>query len=165
MKSIILAGGSGTRLWPLSREKYPKQFLKLNETSLFQDTVIRCLEVSDISDIFVVTNESQKFFVIGQVEELGYELPLENLLLEPEGKNTLPAICYGMLEITKKFGRSVVGIFSSDHVLDTRAMETIASAEDLASEYLITFGISPTAPETGYGYIKPGESLGVGYKV
>ncbi|WP_244603565.1 mannose-1-phosphate guanylyltransferase/mannose-6-phosphate isomerase [Methanococcoides sp. AM1] len=165
IRSIILAGGSGTRLWPLSREKYPKQFLKLNDTSLFQDTVLRCLEVSDISEIFVVTNESQKFFVIGQIEELGHELPVENLLLEPEGKNTLPAICYGMLEITKKFGRSVVGIFSSDHVLDTNAMETIASAEDLASEYLVTFGISPTSPQTGYGYIKPGDSLGVGYKV
>lgn len=63
------------------------------------------------------------------------------------------------------FGRSVVGIFSSDHVLDTKAMETIASAEDLASEYLITFGVSPTSPQTGYGYIKPGEYLGVGYKV
>ncbi|WP_440953737.1 mannose-1-phosphate guanylyltransferase/mannose-6-phosphate isomerase [Methanococcoides sp. FTZ1] len=165
MRSIILAGGSGTRLWPLSREKYPKQFLKLNDTSLFQDTVLRCLEVSDISEIFVVTNASQKFFVIGQIEELGYELPAENLLLEPAGKNTLPAICYGMKEISRKFGRSVVGIFSSDHVLDTKAMETIASAEGLASEYLITFGIAPTSPQTGYGYIKPGEVLGVGHKV
>ena len=118
IKSIILAGGSGTRLWPLSREMYPKQFLKFGNTSLFQETVLRCLEVSDISEIFVVTNEVQKFFVIGQIKEMGHSIPPENVLIEPEGKNTLPAIFFGMTEIEKKFGNSVVGIFSSDHVLD-----------------------------------------------
>ncbi|WP_245748060.1 mannose-1-phosphate guanylyltransferase/mannose-6-phosphate isomerase [Methanolobus profundi] len=165
MKSIILAGGSGTRLWPLSREKYPKQFLKLNETSLFQDTVIRCLEISGISEIFVVTNESQKFFVSGQIEELGYDIPKENILLEPVGKNTLPAITYGMHEIKMLFGKAVVGIFSSDHILDKNAMLTIKESESLASEYLLTFGIEPTSPHTGYGYIKPSEQIGIGYKV
>jgi mannose-1-phosphate guanylyltransferase / mannose-6-phosphate isomerase len=165
IKSIILAGGSGTRLWPLSREQYPKQFLKFGETSLFQNTLIRCLEVSDTSEIFVVTNESQKFFVFGQIQELGYDLPEENVLIEPEGKNTLPAICFGMKEVEKRFGRSVVGIFSSDHVLDNSAMDTIAAAEDLTSDYLVTFGISPTFPNTGYGYINPAESLGIGHRV
>ncbi len=165
IKSIILAGGSGTRLWPLSREMYPKQFLKFGSTSLFQETVLRCLEVSDISEIFVVTNEAQKFFVIGQIKEIGYSIPSENVLIEPEGKNTLPAIFFGMKEIEKKFGRSVVGIFSSDHVLDRTAMQTISLAEELTSDYLVTFGVVPVFPHTGYGYIKTSEACGPGYRV
>jgi mannose-1-phosphate guanylyltransferase/mannose-6-phosphate isomerase len=165
IKSIILAGGSGTRLWPLSREKYPKQFLKFGKTSLFQDTIQRCLELSDIKEILVVTNESQKFYVIGQIKELGYNIPSENVLIEPTGKNTLPAICFGMHEIEKRFGTSVAGIFSSDHILDKSAMKTIANAEKLSSNYLVTFGIVPKSPHTGYGYIKPAEALESGYRV
>ncbi|MDW7727608.1 MAG: mannose-1-phosphate guanylyltransferase/mannose-6-phosphate isomerase [Candidatus Methanoperedens sp.] len=165
MKSIILAGGSGTRLWPLSRDQYPKQFLKLGKTSLFQGTLLRCLEISDISEIFVVTSESQKFFVSGQVKELGYELPEGNLLIEPVGKNTLPAICFGMKEIEKRSGSSVAGVFSSDHILDRSAMKTIAGAESLASGYLVAFGIVPESPHTGYGYLKPAEPIGKGYRV
>ena len=144
---------------------YPKQFLKFGETSLFQETVLRCLEVSDISEIFVVTNEAQKFFVIGQIKEIGYSIPPENVLIEPEGKNTLPAIFFGMKKIEKKFGNSIVGVFSSDHVLDRSAMATISSAEKLASDYLVTFGVVPTSPHTGYGYIKASESCEPGYRV
>ncbi len=144
---------------------YPKQFLKFGETSLFQETVLRCLEVSDISEIFVVTNEAQKFFVIGQIKEAGYSIPPENILIEPEGKNTLPAIFFGMKEIEKKFGDSIVGVFSSDHVLDRTAMATISSAENLASDYLVTFGVVPTFPHTGYGYIKASEACSPGYRV
>lgn len=144
---------------------YPKQFLKFGDTSLFQDTVLRCLEVSDISEIFVVTNEAQKFFVIGQIEEIGYSIPPENVLIEPEGKNTLPAILFGMKEIEKKFGPSIVGVFSSDHVLDKAAMETISSAESLAPDFLVTFGVVPSFPHTGYGYIKASDTCGPGYKV
>lgn len=167
MKSIILAGGSGTRLWPLSREKYPKQFLKFGKTSLFQNTVERCLDISDVKDILIVTNESQKFLAIGHIKELGYDIPIENVLIEPKGKNTLPAICFGMKDIEKRNGRSTVGIFPSDHILDKSAMKIIADAEKLASEYLITFGIVPTSPHTGYGYINPSpiEIGGIGYKV
>lgn len=144
---------------------YPKQFLKFGETSLFQETVLRCLEVSDISEIFVVTNEAQKFFVIGQIKEAGNSIPPENILIEPEGKNTLPAIFFGMKEIEKKFGDSIVGVFSSDHVLDRTAMATISSAENLASDYLVTFGVVPTFPHTGYGYIKASEACSPGYRV
>ena len=168
MKSIILAGGSGTRLWPLSREKYPKQFLKFGKRSLFQNTVERCIEISNIKDILVITNEAQKFLVIGQIKELELSIPEENVLVEPKGKNTLPAICFGIKEIEKKNGKSTVGIFPSDHILSKNTMKTIADAEILASEYLVTFGIVPTCPHTGYGYINISDSIRGnidGYKV
>ncbi len=165
IKSIILAGGSGTRLWPLSREQYPKQFLKFGRTSLFQDTLLRCLKISKPSETFIVTNEAQKFFVNGQMEEIGIDIPRENILVEPEGKNTLPAICFGMREIEKRFGNSTVGVFPSDHILDIKAMDTIAGAGKLASEYLVTFGVTPASPHTGYGYIKPGKTIEKGFKV
>ncbi len=165
IKSIILAGGTGSRLWPLSREYYPKQFLKFGDTSLFQETVKRCLRISDISEIFVVTNESQKFFVLGQMEELGLDFPKDNLLIEPRGRNTLPAIYFGIHEIEKRLGSCVVAVFSSDHVMDIEAMDAIAGAEQLAHEFLVTFGIVPKSPHTGYGYIKPGDVVGTGYKV
>ncbi|MCK4937547.1 MAG: mannose-1-phosphate guanylyltransferase, partial [Methanosarcinales archaeon] len=165
MKSVILAGGSGTRLWPLSRKLYPKQFLKFSGTSLFQDTLCRCLKVSDISEIFVVTSEKQKFFVYGQIEELELDVPEENIFLEPEGKNTLPAICFAVREIEKIHGSSTMGVFSSDHILDIDAMQTIAGAEKLTDHHLVTFGIVPESPHTGYGYIKTGRALDVGYEV
>jgi len=160
IKSIILAGGSGTRLWPLSREQYPKQFLKLEKTSLFQNSVLRCLELSGPSEIFIVTNESQKFFVSGQMEEIGIDVPEKNILIEPHGKNTLPAICFGMNEIKKQYGKCAVGVFPSDHILDKAAMEQIKSAEKLCSQYLVTFGITPVSPHTGYKLHKTREKSG-----
>ena len=99
MKVIILAGGSGTRLWPLSRDRYPKQFIKLkgDQPSLFQETFTRSLLIADIDDIYVVTNEKYKFLVMGAVEEMGYDYKESNILSEPEAKNTLPAIYAGVL--------------------------------------------------------------------
>lgn len=127
--------------------------------------MLRCLEISTISEIFVVTNESQKFFVIGQVKELDYNIPKENILIEPEGKNTLPAISFGMKIIEDRFGKSTVGVFSSDHVLEKSAMKPIISAEKLVTDHLVTFGIVPKSVHTGYGYIKPAESLEIGNRV
>ncbi|MCQ6253520.1 mannose-1-phosphate guanylyltransferase/mannose-6-phosphate isomerase [Methanocaldococcus sp.] len=168
MKSIILAGGVGSRLWPLSREYYPKQFIKFKpfKKSLFQMTFERCLRLSNIEDIYIITNEKHKFLVMGQIEKLGYNFNEENILVEPIGKNTLPAIYYGVKEI-KKYGDDVVGVFPSDHLIENvdEFAKTIKKGEDLAKDYLVTFGIKPTKPHTGYGYIKPGEELDIGYKV
>lgn len=168
MKVIILAGGSGTRLWPLSRVRYPKQFIKLqgDKPSLFQETFKRSLLLAHISDIYVVTNKNYKFMVMGEVEELGYEYNEDNILVEPEAKNTLPAIYAGIHEVAKKGHDSVV-VFPSDHLIikSKTFAELIRASEELTKESLITFGIKSDCPNTGYGYISPGEVLGNGYVV
>jgi len=104
VKAIILAGGTGTRLWPLSRTHYPKQFLKLKgmDQSIFQMTIERCLKLTDPGHIYIVTNSNYKFLVSGQIEELGYKVNEGHILIEPVGKNTLPAIYYGVKEIQKQ---------------------------------------------------------------
>jgi mannose-1-phosphate guanylyltransferase/mannose-6-phosphate isomerase len=114
MKVIILAGGSGTRLWPLSRERYPKQFVKLPgaKRSLFQESFCRGLLLAGPSDIYVVTNLDYKFLIMGQVEELGCDYGEDRILVEPEAKNTLPAVCAGVWEITKT-GGDVAVVFPS----------------------------------------------------
>ena len=168
MKVIILAGGSGTRLWPLSRERYPKQFIKLQgkEESLFQETFKRSLLLSDIDDIYVVTNEKYKFLVMGAIEELGFTYKEDNILLEPEAKNTLPAIYAGVNEIVKKGHDSIV-VFPSDHII-TKSEEFVSIIKDseyLTKDSIITFGIKPDGPNTGYGYISPGEEKLNGFVV
>ncbi|WP_456366259.1 mannose-1-phosphate guanylyltransferase/mannose-6-phosphate isomerase [Thermococcus sp.] len=168
MKTLILAGGKGTRLWPLSRELMPKQFVRfLEERSLFQKTVERALKFSRPAEIFVVTNGEYRFRVLDDLKELGVELPPENILLEPVGKNTLPAIYWGVRTIDETFGDSVVAVLPSDHLIEVNeAYETaFARAERLAREYLVTFGIKPTRPHTGYGYIRPGEVIKEGERV
>ncbi len=168
MKAIILAGGSGTRLWPLSRNNYPKQFLMLKnmDKSIFQLSFKRCLKLTGLTQIYIVTNISYEFLVLGQIEELGYKFNKEQILVEPSGKNTLPAICFAVKEIQKQ-GNDIVAVFPSDHLTEDDEMfiQTIKQGEQLAGEYIITFGIHPDKPHTGYGYIKPAKPLGQGYQV
>jgi len=172
MKVIILAGGTGTRLWPLSRDRYPKQFIKFQDRkySLFQDTFERSALLAELNDIYVVTNKNYKFLIMGAVEELGYNYPEDNILLEPEAKNTLPAIFAGVDTILKreKNRPDAMIIFPSDHLIEKSKefVRIIKSSEYLAKDSLITFGIRPSTPHTGYGYIAPGEKKGeYGYKV
>lgn len=168
MKVIILAGGSGTRLWPLSREGNPKQFVKFKDSqpSLFQQTFRRSLRIADIADIFVVTNIKLKLLVIKDIEELGFECNSNNIIIEPEAKNTFPAIFAGVHEATKT-GTEIIAVFPSDHVIQIEddLILKLKSAESLTDNHIVTFGITPTYPNTGYGYICPGEALGAGYLV
>jgi len=163
--TIILAGGVGTRLWPLSRTYYPKQFLQINGNSLFQKTYLRAIEQSKPSEIFVITNELHHFLVHNQITELGYSIDEAQILLEPTGKNTLPAISWGVFEISKKNPDAIVMVFPSDHLLGQSAGKEIRSAVPLSDRYLVTFGIVPTSPHTGYGYIAPGTAIENGFLV
>ncbi|OPX63220.1 MULTISPECIES: mannose-1-phosphate guanylyltransferase/mannose-6-phosphate isomerase [unclassified Methanoregula] len=162
MKSIILAGGVGTRLWPLSREHYPKQFIQLDGPSLFQQTVQRAARLSAPDEIYVVTNEIHQYLVKNQIEELGLTIPEDHLLAEPAGKNTLPAIAWAMQRIASVSPHATAVVFPSDHLLGDAALDQIRAAEPLAKKYLVTFGIPPASPHTGYGYIRPGKRLAGG---
>lgn len=155
MKAIILAGGSGTRLWPLSRKNYPKQFLKLNgDRSLLQQTADRLLKSVSMDDIIVITNNDYRFYVKSDLEGIG------NIILEPVGRNTAPAIALGIKYCMEALGckeDEVLFISPSDHIIKSagKFAEYMNYADDIAKRgYIVTFGIKPDRPETGYGYIK-----------
>jgi len=163
MKALILAGGSGTRLWPLSRKNFPKQFLKLNgDKSLLQQTAERLLKAINPEDIIVMTNSDYKFHVLSDLQSLNSDLTTlsSNIILEPAFRNTAPAIALGIKYCIEKLGcgeDEVVFISPSDHIIrpDERFAEYLKVSEDIAQKgYIVTLGITPDRPETGYGYIK-----------
>ncbi|MDD2487442.1 MAG: mannose-1-phosphate guanylyltransferase/mannose-6-phosphate isomerase [Candidatus Gracilibacteria bacterium] len=154
--SIILAGGSGTRLWPISRKYYPKQFIKLeelNDASLFQKTLERALKISDKENILIVTNKDYRFNCQTQAEEIGVKLSESQILVEPQAKNTLGAITFGMKNIEDE---SLGLIWNSDQLMENEEIliEAINEAKEIAKKSLVTFGIEPFCPHTGYGYIE-----------
>ena len=160
--AVILAGGSGTRLWPLSRSSMPKQLLALNgRESLLQETVRRVLPRVDPHHVLTVTHVDHRFEVMGQLHAIAPELA-DGVLAEPVARNTLPAIAWAVARIAAKDPTALVAVFSSDHaVADQRAFEQAwARAEEGAREGFITlFGMQPTAPATGYGYIQAGDGV------
>lgn len=152
---VILSGGSGTRLWPLSRESYPKQFLPLaGERSMLQATWLRVAALAAQPPI-VVANEEHRFVAAEQLQQL--DVRPQAMLLEPIGRNTAPAIAVAALEATRNGGDALLLVLPSDHVIadEAKFRETVQLAAPAADAgKLVTFGIVPTGPETGYGYIK-----------
>ncbi|MDB4077176.1 mannose-1-phosphate guanylyltransferase/mannose-6-phosphate isomerase [Porticoccaceae bacterium] len=159
---VIMSGGSGTRLWPLSRAAHPKQFLRLHgEDTMLQATVKR-LSGLDIQASITICNEEHRFFVAEQLREID---KLGSIILEPVGRNTAPAIALAAL--TAKDDPLLL-VLAADHVIQDEVAfrEAVIRAIPLAeSGKLVTFGIVPSAPHTGYGYIKRGKDLGEGFEV
>jgi mannose-1-phosphate guanylyltransferase len=159
---VILAGGQGTRLWPMSRSARPKQFLQLTgPQSLFQLTLQRVADSERYTPALVLTNSDYRFLVAEQALEIG--VPLAGVLLEPMARNTAAAIAAAAFYAVDTFGPdAIIHVLPSDHALDAdasywRATEIAAAAA--ANGRLVTFGINPTGPETGYGYIEAGQSV------
>lgn len=160
INALIMAGGEGKRFWPLSSKTTPKQFLSLvGEKSLIRQTVDRITPLIPIERIYVVTGEIYAEQTIEHIPEL----PRENLILEPYGRNTAPCIAYGTLKIDKISKDSVTVVLPADHVIgdDEEFRKALSFASIVASTKLdnshyplITLGVTPTSPETGYGYIR-----------
>lgn len=172
MKLIILAGGSGTRLFPLSRSCYPKQFLKIaGQKSLLQQTVERFLGLVEPEDIVIVTNKDYIFHVQADLTEIAAEAA--HIITEPEARNTAPAIALALAYCKEKMHcREAECIFVSpaDHVINPvgKFQSVVKEAEKICQkkDYIVTLGVTPTKPETGYGYIHiKDEIIGKGYKV
>jgi len=170
MKVIILAGGGGTRLFPLSRQGYPKQFLKIGEkASLLAQTIRRFLPVAAEPDIVIVTNKEYLHHVQAELKTCGVEGA--HIILEPVARNTAPAIALAARYCLDKLGVSeneVMFVTPADHIIRPVADfgKSVRSAAVMASEgKIVTFGIKPDKPETGYGYIQAGASWGDGFVV
>lgn len=163
--ALILCGGSGTRLWPLSRTLRPKQLLALNgEKTLLQQTTERLLAHVPAANLYTVTHEDHKFEVKGQLAEVAADA-IANVLAEPCARNTLPAIAWAVDQIHQKDPNAIIGVFASDHAIDNQAafLEAWKTAEKAAEDdYLVLLGIKPHEPATGYGYIKPSKVIANG---
>ena len=162
----IMAGGSGTRLWPLSREQYPKQFLNLTDAqSLLQLTARRAAKLGAVTPSVVICGEDQRFLVAEQMRAGGFKDAIT--LVEPTGRNTAPAAaCAAHLALRRYGPDAMVLLMAADHMIPdeaafARAVEVACVAAQAGK--IVTFGIQPTRPETGYGYLRAGASLGEGY--
>jgi len=159
---IIMCGGSGTRLWPLSRAQFPKQFLPLvNDTSMLQDTLAR-LPVKHQAPVFIC-NEDHRFLVAEQVKQV--KCNNATILLEPQGRNTAPAVALAALNALEKNSDALLLVLAADHVIkNTEEFHQAVSVAAMSAQQgkLVTFGIVPTHAETGYGYIKQGNEKGDG---
>jgi mannose-1-phosphate guanylyltransferase/mannose-6-phosphate isomerase len=158
---VILSGGSGSRLWPLSREYFPKPLLPLvSEKTLLQDTATRLDSLNEQGDAVYVCNEEHRFLVAEQVAELG-KTP-STIILEPEGRNTAPALTLAALYLVKRDADAMMVVMPADHVM-TAPQQFVEAVEqgchNAEQGALVTFGIVPASPETGYGYIKRDEQV------
>ncbi len=159
---VILSGGSGTRLWPISRSLYPKQLLPLaSDKTMIQETVERVKDPAQFNAPLFIANEEHRFIIAEQLRSIGFEDT--KIILEPEGRNTAPAAALAALQIQEEDPNGLMLIMPSDHVIaHTEAFliaMNIAKAAAGDHKHLTTFGIIPSKPETGYGYIKCGDNL------
>jgi mannose-1-phosphate guanylyltransferase/mannose-6-phosphate isomerase len=165
---LILSGGSGTRLWPVSRKNLPKQFLALaGKGTLFQQTVARTRQLPEVAAPIVVASEDHRFLAADQLLEAGIESA--TIVLEPLARNTAPAIALGALQALQRDADAVLLVLPADHLIgDTAAfVEAVKQAMPLAAQdWLVTFGIRPDRPETGFGYIRRSKAIdGNGFQV
>ena len=163
---VLLCGGVGSRLWPVSRQGRPKQYLNLiGETSMLQQTLTRIESLAQTSPI-IVCNEEHRFLVAEQVRQLGLTSP--TIILEPEGKNTAPAIALAAIAASASDSEVNLLVLPADHYVGkpTALIDAIEKAASAASQgKLVTFGLVPSGPETGYGYIRRGEALAIDVSV
>ncbi len=161
IQPVILAGGTGSRLWPLSRELYPKQLLQLtDDLSLLQTTLMRVERLPDVLPPIVMVGEEHRFITLSQVEELNLSLDV-SILLEPVGRNTAPAICAAAEYCSAVADDVILLVLPADHVVmqGDKFIAAVEEAAKLAEKgKVVTFGIRPKSPETGYGYIELGDA-------
>jgi len=163
--AVLLAGGTGTRLWPVSRELYPKQLVKfIGNDSLVQSTIKRLSPLLDLANVRVVCGEQHYHEIARHIEDIGISKK-GKVIQEPSGRNTAPAILLAAFYIRRMAPTGVMCVFPADHVIGNIAAfhERLGAAIDLAGQgYVVTFGIKPNYPETGYGYIEGGDEVSDG---